>query len=112
MKCPKCPAARKVVREAAKELGWKEGQDFVEKIIDGSEVTPKKTELEGDNYNLVISKDDIKDVPAALVGEDYSIEALMYQIASTPAIVIGEEAVFISNTPSKEELIKEIKERI
>ncbi len=37
------------------------------------------------------------------------VEALMYQIASSPAIVINERAVFKGNSPSKEELLKEIK---
>ncbi len=113
-KCPKCPPARKVVREAAKDLGWAEGKDFVEKLIDGKDLNPGKTKLEGEEYHLVASVADItpEKVPAALVGDDFSMEALMYQVASTPSIVIEEEAVFIGEIPSKEELIKAVKERV
>ena len=32
--CPRCPGAREVVREVAKEVGWTEGKEFVEKNID------------------------------------------------------------------------------
>ena len=49
-KCPKCPGARKVVREVAKELNWVEGKDFVEKIIDGTELQPGEMILEGEKY--------------------------------------------------------------
>ena len=110
IKCPKCPPARKIVRDVSKELGLIEGKDFVEKLIDGSELNQGIIELEGEKYNIVFSVDDInpQKTPAALVGEDFSMEALMYQIASTPSIVIDDEAVFIGVVPSKEELIKAI----
>lgn len=112
-KCPKCPPARKVVREVARELGWTEGKDFVEKLIDGADLKPGKTVLEGEKYSLVASVEDItpEKTPAALVG-DFFAEALTYQIASTPSIVINEEAAFISHVPSKEELLAAIKERV
>ncbi len=112
--CPKCPAARKVVREVAKELGWKEGKDFVEKLIDGKDLKPGEGELEGEKYFFVNSPEEItpEKTPAALVGEDFSLEALTYQVASTPSIVIDEEAVFVGETPSKEELLKAIRERL
>lgn len=106
--CPKCPAARKVVREAAKELGWEEGKDFVEKLIDGTELEGK-VELEGEVYNIVRKEEEIKETPSAVVGEDVSIEALMHQIASTPSIVINDEPVFIGEVPTKEELLQAIK---
>lgn len=111
--CPKCPAARKIVRKVANKLGWTEGKDFVEKLVDGSELKSGKTKLEGETYNLVTSAEDITSdkTPAALVGEDFSIEALMYQIASTPSIVINGEVAFIGQIPSEEELLKAI-ERI
>lgn len=113
-KCPKCPAARKLLREVARELGWIEGKDFVEKLVDGADLKPGKMVLEGEKYNLVASAEDItlQKVPAALVGDDFAVEALMYQIASTPSIVIDEEAVFVSHVPTKEELISAIKERV
>jgi hypothetical protein len=113
-KCPKCPAARKLVREVAKELGWSEGKDFVEKLVDGAGLEPGKTILEGEKYNLVTSAEDItsQKTPAALVGDDFVVEALMYQIASTPSIVIEDEAVFVSQIPTKEELMAAIKERV
>ncbi len=110
--CPKCPNARKLVRQAAKELGWIEGKDFVEKLIDGQDLkTPSITELEGNKLHVVSSEDEItKDnVPAAIGGKDLTVEALMYQIASTPSIVINERAVFKGEVPSKDELLKEIK---
>lgn len=44
VKCPKCPGSRKVVREVANELGWKEGTDFVEKIVDSDNVKKRKFE--------------------------------------------------------------------
>ncbi len=105
--CPKCPAARKVVREAAKDLGWVEGKDFVEKLIDGTELEGK-VELDGEAYNIVRKEEEIKESPSAIVGEDVSIEALMYQIASTPSIVINEESAFVGEIPTKEELLKAI----
>lgn len=113
-KCPKCPPARKVLREAAKELGLVEGKDFVEKLVDGTDLKPGEMKLEGEKYNLVTSVEGITQdkTPAALVGDDFSLEALMYQIASTPSFVIEEEAVFISQVPTKEELIKAVKERV
>ena len=112
VKCPKCPGARNVVRQAAKELGWIEGKDFVEKLIDGQNIkTPSVVELEGNKVYIVSSEDEItsSNIPTAIGGSDLTIEALMYQIASTPAIVINERAVFKGNIPSKEELLKEIK---
>jgi hypothetical protein len=111
-KCPKCPAARKVVREVAKELNWVEGKEFVEKIIDGKDIEPGTMDLDGESYNLVKGAEEIGDnLPAALVGEDFTIEALMFQIASTPSIVIKEEAVFVGEVPTKEQLLEEIKKR-
>jgi len=110
-KCPKCPAARKVLREAASELNLKEGPDFVEKIIDGADLPEGEMELEGTKYHIVKSESGIKESPSA-VADDFMVEALTYQIASTPSIVIDEEPVFISNIPSKEELIEEIKKRM
>lgn len=110
--CPKCPGARKLVRQAAKELGWIEGKDFVEKLIDGQNIkTPSVVELEGNKMHVISSCDEItaNNVPAAIGGSDLTIEALMYQIASTPSIVINERAVFKGEVPSKEELLKEIK---
>lgn len=110
--CPKCPEARNVVRQIAKELGWTEGKDFVENLIDGQNLkTPSVVELEGNEMYVVSSCDEItaNNVPAAIGGKDLTIEALMYQIASTPAIVIDERAVFKGEIPSKEELLKEIK---
>ncbi len=107
-KCHKCPAAREVVREVAKELGWKEGVDFVEKLIDGIELEGE-VELEGEKYHIVKSPEDIKESPSAVVGEDISVEALMFQIASTPSIVFNEEPVFIGDVPTKEKLLEIIK---
>lgn len=113
-RCSKCPKARELVREVARELNWKEGIDFLEKIIDGAELKPSVTNFEGQRYNLVLNPEDINtdNVPAALVGEDFTIEALMLQIASTPSIVINDEAVFVGKIPTKEELLEEIKKRI
>ena len=110
--CPKCPQARKVVRQAAKELGWIEGKDFVEKLIDGQDLKiPSIVELEGNKMHIVSSEDKItaSNIPAAIGGKDLVVEALMYQIVSSPAIVINERAVLKGNSPSKEELLKEIK---
>ena len=110
--CPKCPQARKLIREVAKELGWIEGKEFVEKLIDGQDLkTQSVVELEGNKMHIVYSENEItKDnVPAVIGGKDSTVEALMYQIASTPSIVIDERAVFKGNSPSKEELLKEIK---
>jgi len=110
--CPRCPRARNVVRQAAKELGWIEGKDFVEKLIDGQNIkTPSVVELESNKMHIVSSEDEIiKDnIPAAIGGKDLTVEALMYQIASTPSIVINERAVFKGEVPSKDELLKEIK---
>ena len=112
VKCPKCPKARKLVRQAAKELGWIEGKDFVEKLIDGQDLkTPSIVEIEGNKMHIVSSEDEItaRNIPAAIGGKDLTVEALMYQIVSSPAIVINERAVFKGNIPSKEELLKEIK---
>jgi len=110
--CPRCPQARKVVRQVAKELGWIEGKDFVEKLIDGQDLkTPSIAEFEGSKMHIVSSEDEIiaSNIPAAIGRKDLTVEALMYQIASTPAIVIDEMAVFKGEVPSKDELLKEIK---
>ncbi|UCG95937.1 MAG: thioredoxin family protein [archaeon] len=98
-----------MVREVARELGWKEGKDFVEKLIDGGNLKPGISKLEGEKYHLVSSPEDInpESTPAAIVG-DFVIEALTYQIASTPSIVINEEAAFIGTIPTKEELLEAI----
>ncbi len=111
--CPKCPQARKVVREVAKELGWKEGKDFIEKLIDGKGLDIGEGKLEGQKYFFVKSTGEItpEKTPVAIIG-DFFIEALTYQVASTPSIVIGDEAVFIGKVPKKEELLQAIKERI
>jgi len=113
IKCPKCPEARKVVREVLNELGLKEGKDFVEKLIDGENLKPGKMEIEGENYNLVTSEDEIKETPAALVGEDFTIEALTHQIATTPSLVYiddeRDEIIFMSDVPKKEELVNKLK---
>jgi len=108
-KCPKCPDAREIVRKVAKKKGWKEGKDFVEKLIDAADLKPGTMDLEGKKYHLVTSVDEIsqENTPAALIG-DFAIEALTYQIASTPSIVINEEAFFIGQIPSEEELTKAI----
>lgn len=107
-KCPKCPGARKVVREVAKEIGWKEGKDFVEKLVDGSDLSPGSIVLEGEKYTIVKYPEQItpENSPAAVVGEEISLEALTYQIASTPSIVIDGVLVFLSQVPTKEELLK------
>lgn len=111
--CPNCPLARVIVREVAHELGWKEGMEFVEKLIDGQDLKEGTIELDGKIFNTSTSEKDIAEkAPAILVGEDFSIEALMHQVASTPAIVINEEPVFVGRAPNKEELLKAIKERL
>lgn len=107
-KCPNCPAARNIVREVGKELNWKEGVDFIEKLIDGENIKSGEIEMEGTIFKAVEKIEEIKE-NSVLVGEDFSIEALMYQVASTPAIVINEEAVFVGKTPSKQELLEAIK---
>ena len=109
-KCPKCPAVRKLLREVAKELNLVEGKDFVEKIIDGANLQPGEMDIEGTKYYIVKETSEISEdkLPAAIAG-DFMIEALTFQIASTPSIVINNEPIFISQIPSKEELIKEIK---
>lgn len=108
--CPKCPAARHVVREVAKELGWVEGKDFVEKLIDGQDIKPGEIELEGEKFIVVRKPEEIdaSKGPHVLAGEDFSIEALMYQIASTPSIVYNDEPIFIGKVPTKEELLSAI----
>ena len=86
-RCPKCPAFRKMLRDSARELGWTEGKDFVEKLIDGDKVKPgSKIKLEGQEYNIADKPENIRETPAALGGQDYTIEALQYQVASTPAL--------------------------
>ncbi|MBN2251958.1 MAG: thioredoxin family protein [Candidatus Altiarchaeota archaeon] len=108
VKCPKCPAYRKLLREAAKELDLVEGRDYVEKLIDGESVKPGKIVLDGQEYNIVESAEDVKETPAAVCG-DNTIEALQYQVASTPAIVIDDELAFIGDLPGKEELKEKLK---
>jgi len=108
-RCPKCPKFRKTLREAAKELGLTEGRDYVEKLIDGDNVTPgTKIRLEGMDYYIVNSEKEIKqtELPAAIGGTDNTLEALQYQVASTPALIVNGELAFIGDTPSKEDLIK------
>ena len=116
VKCPKCPGARKVVREVANELGWKEGVDFVEKIVDGSNLRKENlsnvVEIEGEKFYVVKDASEIKETPAAVINDDVMIEALTYQIASTPSIVINGEAVFIGEVPDRERLLDEIKKRV
>ncbi len=112
-RCPKCPKFRKILREAAKELNLAEGKDYAEKLIDGDKVKPgTKTKLEGTEYYIVDSEKNIKqtELPAAIGGTDNMLEALQYQVASTPALIINGEIAFIGEIPSKEELIKKLKE--
>lgn len=106
--CPKCPEARKVVREVAKEIGWIEGKDFVEKLVDGKTLAPGPITLEGERFTIVRYPEQItpENTPAIVGCDDFSIEALTYQIASTPSIVIDNVPRFISKVPSKEELLK------
>jgi hypothetical protein len=109
-KCPKCPAFRRLLREAAGELGLREGIDFVEKLIDGGRVAPgSKVELDGEELHIVNSPADIKETPAAVGGRDFTIEALRYQIASTPSLVVDGELAFVGEVPSKEELLEKLK---
>ena len=107
-KCPKCPEARRVVREVAKELGWLEGKQFVEKIVDGADLATGPIVLEGDKMTIVNYPEQItpENSPAAVVGKDVSIEALTYQVASTPSIVIDGIPRFVSQVPTKQELLK------
>ena len=108
--CPKCPGFRKLLREAAGELGLKEGKDFVEKLIDGEDLTPgEKASLEGEEYYIVAKEEDITDIPAAVGGQDLTIEALLSQVASTPSLVIGGAVAFVGEVPSKEALIEALK---
>ena len=109
--CPKCPDARKVVREVAKELGWIEGKDFVEKLIDGQDIKPGEFELEGEKFIVVKTPEEIDPQKGQhiLAGDDFSIEALTYQIASTPSIVFNEQPIFNGKVPSKEELLEAVK---
>ncbi len=108
--CPKCPAFRKILREVAEELNLKEGKDFAEKLIDGDKVTPgEKINLEGEEYYIVDSEENITDTPAAVGGQDFTIEALLYQVASTPTLVIDGEIAFIDEAPTKQELLSKLK---
>ncbi|MFQ6010327.1 MAG: hypothetical protein ACE5J7_04385 [Candidatus Aenigmatarchaeota archaeon] len=110
--CSKCPRAREVVREVAKELGWTEGKEFVEKLIDGENLKEEQDiELEGKKYHIVqnVSQITTQNVPCALAGEDYAIEALTLQVASVPSIVINGGPVFKGIVPEKEQLMEEIK---
>ncbi len=109
--CPRCPVARKLVRDVAKELGMVEGRDFIEKLVDGENLKPGTiAELDGGKIHIVASGKDIKpeNTPAAVGGQDLAIEALMHQIASTPAIVI-DDALAFAKTPTKEKLIARLK---
>ena len=107
-RCPKCPLSRKVVRDVCKEIGGTEGKDFVEKIIDGKDLSPGPIVLEGEKFNIVRYPEQInsENVPALIGCDDFSIEALMHQIASTPSIVIDDVPRFISRVPTREELLK------
>jgi len=107
-RCPKCSNARKIVREVAKEIGWIEGKQFVEKLIDGKDLHPGTIVLEGQKYTLVNYQEQItpENSPAAVVGEDVALEALMHQIASTPSIIINGIPRFVSIIPTREELLK------
>ncbi len=107
-KCPKCPDARKVVRETAKELGWKEGKDFVEKLVDGKDLSPGPIVLEGEKFTIVRYPEQIteENIPAIVACDDYSLEALTHQVASTPSIVIDNVPRFAGEVPSKEKLLK------
>lgn len=109
--CHKCPAARKVVREVAKELGWIEGKDFVEKLVDGQDIKPGEITIEGEKYIAVKTADEIDPSkgPHVLAGDDFTIEALMFQIASTPSIVFNDQPIFIGTIPTREELLDAIK---
>ncbi|MBU3897033.1 MAG: thioredoxin family protein [Nanoarchaeota archaeon] len=107
-RCPKCPLARKVVREVCKEIGWVEGKDFIEKLVDGKSLAPGPIVLEGDSFNIVRYPEQITpELTPAIVGcDDYSLEALMHQVASTPSIVIDGVVRFVSKVPTREELLK------
>jgi len=107
-RCTKCPEARKVVREVAKELNWEEGKQFVEKLVDGTDLKPGPVVLEGEKYTIVNYSEQItpENSPAAVVGDEVALEALTHQIASTPSIVIDNVPRFISEVPSKQELLK------
>ena len=110
IKCPKCPEARRVVREVVKEVGLKEGKDFVEKLIDGDNLKPgSAADIEGDVLNVYSSVDEIKKTPAVVANSDVVLEALTHQIASTPGIVVDDEVVSTGEVPSKEELIRRLK---
>lgn len=109
-RCPKCPQFRKLLREAAAELGWIEGTDYVEKLIDGENVeTGKKVMLEGEEIYIADSPENIKETPAAIGGENRTIEALQYQVASTPALVVDDELEFVGEVPSKETLLEKLR---
>ncbi len=109
-KCPNCPKFRKLLREVAQELGLKEGKDFIEKLIDGDKLTPgSKVKIEGEEFYIADSAENIKETPAAIGGQDFTIEALQYQVASTPALVVNGELAFIGDVPSKDELIEKLK---
>jgi len=107
-RCPKCPLARKIVRAVCKEIGWIEGKDFVEKLVDGKGLAPGPIVLEGDKFNIVNYAEQITpELSPAIVGcDDYSLEALMHQVASTPSIVIDGFAMFVGKVPTREELLK------
>lgn len=112
-RCPKCSSFRRMLREAAKELKWVEGKDFVEKLIDGDKIKPgTKVKLEGQEIFIADSIENIKETPAALGGRDYTIEALQYQVASTPALIVNNELAFISQIPNRQELLNKLKEAI
>lgn len=110
-RCPKCPAFRKLLRECAKELGLEEGKDFVEKLIDGDKVKAgEKTVLEGEEYYVASSEDEIKETPAVIGGQDHMLEALQYQVASTPALIVNGELMYVSQIPEKKELLEKLAE--
>ncbi len=106
--CPKCPLARKIVREVCKEIGWVEGKDFVEKLVDGKDLAAGPIVLEGGKFHIVRYPEQIlpETTPAIVGCDDYSLEALTYQVASTPSIIIDGVPRFISKVPTKEELLK------
>lgn len=109
-KCPNCPGFRRLVRETAQELGLREGKDFVEKLIDGDKVTPgTRVEIEGEEFYIADSIENIKETPAVIGGQDFTIEALQYQVASTPALVVDGELAFLGEAPSKEELLDKLR---
>ncbi|MEM5804338.1 MAG: hypothetical protein QXU82_00585 [Candidatus Aenigmatarchaeota archaeon] len=110
--CPKCPKARETVREVAKTLGWVEGRDFIEKLIDGENIkTEQVMELEGKPYHIVqdASKITPQTAPCALAGKDFFIEALTLNIASVPSLVLADGTIYRGELPQKDQLIEKIR---